>query len=118
MIKRLLLAVVGLLIAAGGLYAAWAGFVVLEDVRGLDNDLYQKRSEMAYKKASKETVDKTVADYDKKIDRKKTEGNLWLGAGVAGLVVGLGMAVGALVVGHGRAPASPAPAPKQDAPGL
>jgi hypothetical protein len=111
-----LLRVVGLLIAVGGLAAGWMGFVAVDEIKGLEGNrdvaiTHKGRS------GTKEAGEKKIADAEQAVEKKKTERNLWFGAGAGGLVVGL---VLALLPSSGKRKvpaAAPAPAPNPEAPG-
>src|SRR5438309_104965 len=95
MIKTVILTlalVVGLLAAAGGLYAVWAASGVMEDIQGLENEIYKQRAENARTRAGEEG-EKKIADSQQQIEKKTIVRNTWFGVAAGALIIGLPMAL-------------------------
>jgi hypothetical protein len=91
---KLLLRIAGVLIAVGGVAAAWMGLERVEDIRKLDSEIYVQLSQGAFGgPRNKEKADKKIEETKEKIETTTTQRNIWLGAAAVALIVGLGMAL-------------------------
>jgi hypothetical protein len=120
---KTLMVVVGLLIAVGGVYAAWLGLGAIDNIRGLEQEIYKQTAENAYGRGGGEAGKQKIADSEHKIEEKKVERNIWFGVAVGGLVVGLSIALLPLALlpssrKRKDSAAKLAPAPDQGAPSL
>ena len=114
---KILLGVVGVLVAAGGTAALWVGYDKFQDADQLGMDIYNEKSEMAYGKgpARREQGQKKIADWEKEIDAKKTESYIWFGAGPVAIIAGATLALLPWLGKRKRPGARPAPEPAQSA---
>jgi hypothetical protein len=132
---KTVLVVVGLLVAIGGaLYPVWRGVDAREAIRGLEMNIYRERSLIAYRPANKEQGEENIAGWQREIEAKQTESNLWFAVAAGPVVVGIGIIGVALVspwsrkrkvpaaepvpAGNEAPAAEPAPARNPEAPGL
>jgi hypothetical protein len=114
---KILIAVVGVLIAGGGMAAAWFATGSADDITKIEAEIYKQRSENA-RPGSGAGGEKKIADMEQQIKEKETERNIRFGVAGAGLVVGLGLALLPWVGKRKTSSAGLPPAPNQDAPGL
>jgi hypothetical protein len=91
MIKTLVL-FVGLLIAVGAIAAAWMGLEVMDYMTKLDNEIYVQKAYNDHIHAG-EAGEKKIADIEHQIESKKNERNIWFGAAIGAMAVGLAMAL-------------------------
>jgi hypothetical protein len=116
-IIKTLIALVGVLIAGGGMAAAWYATGSSDDITKIEAEIYKQRSDNAFRRAG-EAGEKKIADMEQQIKEKETERNIRFGVAGAGLIVGLGMALVPWVGKRKTFAARPAPAPDQGAPSL
>jgi hypothetical protein len=90
---KVLLRVVGVLLAVGGVAAGWFGYATLDEVQGLEQNIYVERSQMAYGKseARKEKGEKSIEGWQGEIEGKKTASYIWFGGAAVALVAGVSM---------------------------
>jgi hypothetical protein len=93
---KILLRVAGVLIALGGVAAAWVGSERHRYAEQVGQNIYVERSQMANPGAGaarKEAGEKKIAEWEQEIEETKTETYLWFGGAAAALVVGVSMAL-------------------------
>ena len=91
MIKTLVL-IVGLLITVGAVAAAWFGVGAMDDMTKLDNEIYVQQAYNAHTHAG-EAGEQKIADIEHQIEAKQNERNIWFGAAIGAMAVGLAMAL-------------------------
>jgi hypothetical protein len=91
MIKAMVL-IAGLLIVAGAVAAAWIGLGLMDDMTKLDNEIYVQQAYNSHIRAG-EAGEKKIADIEHQIEAKKNERNIWFGAAIGAMAVGLAMAL-------------------------
>jgi hypothetical protein len=117
---RVLALVTGLFIAGGGVYAAWIGSGVDEDIRGLEAQIYKQRSDNAYHRAG-EAGEKKIEELQQQVEEKKSERNIWFGAAAGAVAFGVALALLPLMSRKRKPSATapvPEPVPDQGAPSL
>jgi hypothetical protein len=85
---RILLAMVGLILAVGALYPVWVAFDAHDKIRGYDNEIVKVQSEMA---RSHKKEDPRIGEFQAKMGEATNERNTWAAAACASLIVGLGL---------------------------
>jgi hypothetical protein len=112
------LRILGVIFALWGVLAVWLGFGASEDIRKLDNTVYGKISERAYRKGNAPEADKVIAESNRDIEGKKVERIIWFSVAGVSLIGGLGLALLTPSARRKARAAGPAPASKQAAPEL
>ncbi|MFL5242272.1 MAG: hypothetical protein ACJ8FY_09205 [Gemmataceae bacterium] len=92
---KILLRIFGMAAVVGGGVAAWYGLESADDVRRLEQSIYVQRSQNAYSRspAAKETGQAKIEEFERGIEKKKTEKNIWFGVAVVALIIGVGIVV-------------------------
>jgi flagellar basal body-associated protein FliL len=119
---KILLCVVGVLLAAGGVAALWYGFESFQTAEKLEQQIGVDQSEKSRggSPARMEALEKELTELEREREAKKTEPYLWFGGAAVALIVGVALA---LVPWLGKPqrpaarPAAPAPAQSADAAG-
>jgi hypothetical protein len=117
---KILLCVVGVLVAAGGVVAVWHGFDRYQESERLGQDIYVEQSQMAYGKKSQarqEQGEKKIADWEQEIKAKQTESYIWIGVGPVAVIVGATLALVPFLGKPKRRVTAPEPAQSADVAG-
>jgi hypothetical protein len=113
---KMLIAAVGVVIALGGVAAAWFATESSANIVSIEAERYKQLSDNAYRHAGAEG-EKKIAELDQQIKNKEMERNIRYGVACAGLLVGLSMALLPFVTWKRKTSAA-ALAPEKDAPGI
>ena len=106
---KILLCVVGVLLAAGGVVALWYGFESFQTAEKLEQQIGVDRSEKSRggSPARMEALEKELAQLERDQEAKKTEPYLWFGGAAVGLIAGVALALVPWLGKPGRPAAKP-----------
>jgi uncharacterized protein YjeT (DUF2065 family) len=123
-VSKILLRIIGLFMVIGAVVAVWFGFERIEEARGLEQNIYTQRSQNVRRSpGAKEAGLNKITEFERDIEAKKVERNLWLGGALVALVAGLGLALGPtsrkrkISVATPTPSSEPGPTQVEDAPG-
>jgi hypothetical protein len=115
---KVLIAIVGVLIAGGGLTAAWFATGSNREITSIEAEVVKLRSENARARGGEEEDRKIQERGNEEIKNKELERNIRYGVAGAGLLVGLSLALLPFVTWKRKASAAGLVAPEKDAPGI
>jgi hypothetical protein len=87
----MLVRLLGLLIAVGGVFVAWRGTEALDDIRRENMEIYKLESEIAANRFPKEKGERNLVASRQRIEERTTYRNIQFSIAVGALVLGLGM---------------------------
>ena len=89
---RALILIFGVLIAIGGVVAAWNGVGAMDDITKLEAQIYGQKNNRAAQRAG-EAGKERIAEFERQMEEKRTERNIWIGGAIGALALGVAMAM-------------------------
>jgi len=88
---KILLRIAGFLLAVAAVIPIWFGLEAFNSIKGYEAEVTTAEGQMKSRGMPRETGEKKIADARKEIELIQKQGTIWLGSGIATLVVGVGL---------------------------